>query len=249
MQTITRWAAFAAFTLAAGAHAAPHSARNSLDWQGLYVGTLPCASCPGIYTEVQLLGKRSYRLSESAQHKGESSTWVKRGRFAWNSRGNSIRMGQGSEQRQFWVQENALEQLAQNGSRITGALAPHYRLAKAERYTDAAGQILVLTGSIQRDAAGATVQFDGRENLAEPKAAGQRSLAAHYTLRCNSKTYEMTALQYFTALNGQGQELKLPTVVSASDSAHGKAHAGEATPIALAAGDGRMQQVFARYCQ
>lgn len=230
---------------AASASAAPHNAKNSLDWQGLYVGTIPCASCPGFYTEVQLLGKRSYRISETAEHKGEFSTWIKRGRFAWNAGGGSIRMGQGSEQRQFLVQENALEQLAQNGSRITGNLAPHYRLAKAERFTDAAGQILVLTGSIQRDTATDTVQFDGRENLTEPKTAGQRSLAAHYTLQCKAKTYDMTALRYFTALNGQGQELKLP--VAANDSA--SANAAEAAPIALVAGDSRMQQVFARYCQ
>ena len=247
MRSCSRMTAAASLvlTLAAAAHAAPHNAKNSLDWQGLYVGTLPCASCPGIYTEVQLLGKRSYRLSVSAEHKGEYSTRVQRGRFAWNAGGGSIRMGQGSEQRQFLVQENALEQLAQNGSRITGNLASHYRLAKAERFTDAAGQILVLTGSIQRDLATATVQFDGRENLTEPKAAGQRSLAAHYTLQCQAKTYDMTALQYFTALNGQGQELKLPIAASASVNAS----AAEATPIALAADDSRMQQVFARYCQ
>ena len=83
--------------LASGlASAAPHNAKNSLDWQGLYVGTLPCASCPGFYTEVQLLGKRSYRISETAEDKGEFSTWIKRGRFAWNAGGRSIRMGQGS---------------------------------------------------------------------------------------------------------------------------------------------------------
>ena len=40
------------------ASAAPHTAQSSLDWQGLYVGTLPCASCPGFYTELQLLGGR-----------------------------------------------------------------------------------------------------------------------------------------------------------------------------------------------
>ena len=212
-----------------------HNARNSLDWQGLYVGTLPCASCPGFYTEVQLLGKRSYRISESAEKKGEISTWVHRGRFVWNDSGRSIRMGQGSEQRQFIVQENALEQLAPNGSRITGDLAPYYRLAKAERFSDAAGQMLVFTASLVRDKTAGTVQFDGRENLAEPKDAGQRSLVAHYRLQCQAKSYEMADIQYFSALNGQGQGIKL-----ASDAA---------VPITLGKDDSRMQQVFARYCQ
>jgi len=79
------------------------------------------------------------------------------------------------------------------------------------------------------------VQFDGRENLAEPKAAGQRSLAARYTLQCQAKTYEMADIQYFSALNGQGKAIKL---------------AGDAAvPITLGKDDSRMQQVFARYCQ
>jgi len=230
--------AFLACTLALAstvASAAAHNAKNSLDWQGLYVGTLPCASCPGFYTELQLLGKRSYRLSETAEDKGEFSTWIKRGRFHWNARGNSIRMGEGSEQRQYWVRENALEQLAVDGSRITGELAPHYRLEKAERFSDAAGQLLVLNASVQQDAQAGTVQFDGRENLAEPKAAGQRSLSARYTLQCPTKTYEMADIQYFSALNGQGKAIKL-----ASDAA---------VPITLGKNDSRMQQVFARYCQ
>jgi uncharacterized lipoprotein NlpE involved in copper resistance len=238
MQKITQWAAAAALGLGLGlsaaAQAAPHNAKTSLDWQGLYVGTLPCASCPGFYTEVQLLGKRSYRISESAEHQGEFSTWVKRGRFAWNAKGNSIRMGQGSEQRQYLVQEHALEQLAVDGSRITGDLAPLYRLAQAQRFSDAAGQMLVLVASVQHDAAAQTVQFDGRENLSAPKAAGQRSLAAHYTLQCRAKTYEMGALQYFDALNGQGKPLKLTGQSS--------------EPIALGKADSRMQQVFAHYC-
>lgn len=237
--------------LASGlASAAPHNAKNSLDWQGLYVGTLPCASCPGFYTEVQLLGKRSYRISETAEDKGEFSTWIKRGRFAWNAGGRSIRMGQGSEQRQFLVQENALEQLALNGSRVTGALAPHYRLAKAERFSDAAGQMLVFTASVQH--AADTVQLDGQENLAEPKTAGQRSMAAHYTLHCAAKSYEMTNIRYFSALNGQGKALPLP---AAADLGADAGEADEATApapaiaIALGAQDSRMQQVFARYCR
>ena len=232
---------------ASAAGAAPDRAKNSLDWQGLYVGTLPCASCPGFYTELQLLGKRSYRISETAEDKGEFSTWVRRGRFAWNASGNSIRMGQGSEQRQYLVHENALEQLAQNGSRVTGELAPLYRLQKARRFSDAAGQILVLTATVQQDRKTGSVQFDGRENLAEPKRAGQRSLAAHYQLHCAAKTYAMSRLHYYSALNGQGQELKLPAQLAAEGS-DGTDGTDGAVAIDLAKGDSRMQQVFTQSC-
>ena len=211
-----------------------HNARNSLDWSGLYVGTLPCASCPGYYTELKLNPKRSYRISETAEDKGEFSTWVHRGRFAWNAGGNSIRMGQGSEQRQYLVRENALEQLALDGSRVTGDLAPLYRLEKADRFVDALGQMLVLRGSLQPSADGQTVHFQGRENFAQPKAAEQRSISARYSLNCQARSYEMADIQYFSALNGQGKGIKL-----ASDAQ---------VEIALGKDDSRMQQVFARYC-
>ena len=31
-----------------------HNSRNSLNWAGVYAGTLPCADCPGIQTRLTL---------------------------------------------------------------------------------------------------------------------------------------------------------------------------------------------------
>jgi hypothetical protein len=127
-------------------------------------------------------------------------------------------------------------------------LAPLYRLQKAQRFSDAAGQILVLTASVRIDKKTGSVQFDGHENLAAPKAAGQRSLAAHYQLNCAAKTYAMSSLHYYRALNGQGQELKLPAKLGA-DGADGADGTAGVVAIELAKGDSRMHQVFAQYCR
>lgn len=220
---------------AIGASAAPHSAKDSLDWQGLYVGTLPCASCPDYYTELKLTTPQHYRLHELAMYKGQAHNWRSHGRFQWQADGLHIALGQGHDKRRYFVGENFVEQLAQDGSRISGQMAPLYRLNKMDRLQDAAGSMLVARNSLRiTDAEGATVHFSAQENFAQPSRAGQRSLRADYSLQCKAKTYEMQNIQYFDELNGQGKALKV---------------AGSASiPVALGKNDVRMRQVFARYC-
>ncbi|MDE0535713.1 copper resistance protein NlpE [Tenacibaculum sp. L6] len=41
-----------------------HNAKNSLDWAGIYEGTLPCASCPGINTTLKLNADLTFELTE-----------------------------------------------------------------------------------------------------------------------------------------------------------------------------------------
>ncbi|MFX6794395.1 copper resistance protein NlpE N-terminal domain-containing protein, partial [Acinetobacter baumannii] len=42
-----------------------HTAENSLDWDGKYKGTLPCADCEGIKTELELKDDKTYELTET----------------------------------------------------------------------------------------------------------------------------------------------------------------------------------------
>ena len=116
------------------------TSKNSLDWAGVYSGVLPCASCPGIQTVVQLNSDLTYRF-EAAYIDGEGSPMVKEGSFVWNEQGNEVALsgfqaGEGSNR--FQVGENQLIQLDVDGNKITGELADQYKLAKsnelAERY-------------------------------------------------------------------------------------------------------------------
>jgi uncharacterized lipoprotein NlpE involved in copper resistance len=36
------------------------NSRNALDWQGVYVGTVPCADCEGIRTRIELRGDGTF---------------------------------------------------------------------------------------------------------------------------------------------------------------------------------------------
>lgn len=106
------------------------TSQNSLDWNGVYEGILPCASCEGIKTTIIL--NQDLTFVQQVQHLGiDERTWEKKGTFKWNEAGNRITL-QGIEQapNQFIVGENMLIQLDMNGDRISGDLADKYILNK-----------------------------------------------------------------------------------------------------------------------
>lgn len=105
-----------------------HNARTSLDWAGSYQGVLPCADCDGIATKVVLHDDGQYQLSQ--QYLGKSTEVFSRsGRFRWSESG-SIVLLEADQPVQFFVGENQLFMLDQQGQRIDGELASHYRLQK-----------------------------------------------------------------------------------------------------------------------
>lgn len=105
---------------------------NAVDWPGVYAGTLPCADCEGILTELKLNQDLTYSLSQTYQ--GRSEQPIKRsGKFSWNSEGTKITLDNahtGGSGNNFQVGENLLFQLDQQGNRITGDLASKYQLVK-----------------------------------------------------------------------------------------------------------------------
>ena len=107
-----------------------HNARNSLDWAGTYQGMLPCADCEAINTELILHADGRYSLSQ--QYVGKSAQqFTEQGRFSWNTAGSTVLLDT-EPQQQFFVGENQLFMLDQQGQRIEGDLAARYRLIKAD---------------------------------------------------------------------------------------------------------------------
>jgi heat shock protein HslJ len=110
-----------------------HSSKNSIDWQGIYKGVVPCADCEGIATELQLLPNGTYTLSTQYLGKGKQ-VFVNTGSFTWNAQGSAITLlsrDANSAPDQYQVGENQLFQLDADGQRITGELARQYILTKA----------------------------------------------------------------------------------------------------------------------
>lgn len=84
-----------------------HVANNSLDWQGVYTGILPCKDCKGIQTLLILKNDLSYKL----QSKHISNSYkinYKSGKFNWCNNEMSIEIKDSLNPLYFWITENLI---------------------------------------------------------------------------------------------------------------------------------------------
>lgn len=107
-----------------------HNAQNSLDVEGTYLGTLPCADCKGIQTTITLKSDSSYTKTDEYLGKGDN-TIKEEGKWFFLADGNTIELNnEKTTPLKFKVGENNLIQLDTAGNEITGSLAEHYILKK-----------------------------------------------------------------------------------------------------------------------
>lgn len=108
-----------------------HNSRNSVDWDGVYQGTVPCADCEGISTVIML--NRDLTFSLETMYLGKSDvSFQEEGNFSWTDDGSTVILDLDGELQptRYHVGENRLTQLDLNGDRITGELADSYVLLK-----------------------------------------------------------------------------------------------------------------------
>ena len=106
------------------------NSNTSVDWNGQYKGTLPCADCEGIATTITLKADGSFQRVVYYRGKSEQAE-VDRGSFKWNDSGSIVilDLNDGSTQ-SYKIGENQLFHLDQEGQLISGDLAEHYILNK-----------------------------------------------------------------------------------------------------------------------
>ena len=118
-----------------------HNSKISLDWAGVYRGTLPCADCEGIQSEIRLKKGRTYEIA--LKYLGKSEVVIRNsGPFTWDEAGNKITLvniNSKLEPNQYFVGENSLTKTDMKGNRIQGSLSDRYDLQKdknsiTERY-------------------------------------------------------------------------------------------------------------------
>jgi uncharacterized lipoprotein NlpE involved in copper resistance len=108
---------------------AAHNSRNSLDWAGVYTGTIPAASGPGINVTLTLRSDSTYTLRH--QYIGrQNADFVDAGTFKWDKNGDSITLDVKGAPTHYQVGEDRLIQLDMEGKIITGVLADNYVLRK-----------------------------------------------------------------------------------------------------------------------
>jgi uncharacterized lipoprotein NlpE involved in copper resistance len=107
-----------------------HNSSNSLDVDGEYKGTLPCADCEGIDTKIILAKDQAY-VKQIKYLGKDGKVFEEKGFYTWNSDGNTITLtGVKNAPNQYFVGENKLIQLDMDGNRIIGNLSDKYVLHK-----------------------------------------------------------------------------------------------------------------------
>jgi len=106
-----------------------HNSRISLDWEGVYTGTIPSASGSGINVRMQLNKDNTYELTYDYIDKPENG-FTSTGNFKWDDTGNTIKTDIADAPSYYKVAQNKLIQLDMEGNLITGDLADNYVLMK-----------------------------------------------------------------------------------------------------------------------
>jgi len=106
-----------------------HNSRISLDWPGLYTGTIPSASGMGIDVSLKLNIDDTYELTYDYIGKPENK-FTNTGVFRWDDTGEFVMLDIADMPSYYKVAQNKLIQLDMNGRYITGKLADQYVLRK-----------------------------------------------------------------------------------------------------------------------
>ena len=108
-----------------------HNSRDSLDWWGVYEGTLPSAGGSGMHVRIAL--NRDGTFEKVVEYVGREGVFTSEGAFTWNEAGSHVTL-EGIEDgpATYWVGEGFLLQMDLEGNRIEGELADLYRLEKIE---------------------------------------------------------------------------------------------------------------------
>jgi uncharacterized lipoprotein NlpE involved in copper resistance len=104
-----------------------HTSESSLDWEGTYIGTLHCADCEGIERTITIEGHNFVTKDNYLGKK--DGVFDSQGYIKWIDNGQKILLSD-ENGTSYFVGENTLTQLDQDGNKITGELADLYILKK-----------------------------------------------------------------------------------------------------------------------
>ncbi|MDO5615815.1 MAG: copper resistance protein NlpE N-terminal domain-containing protein [Cruoricaptor ignavus] len=105
------------------------STETSVDWDGTYKGTIPCADCPGIEITLTLNSDKTYIMGSKYQER-ENANFSDKGTFDWSEDGSFITLKDAndpSETKVFFVGEGNIWMVSQVGERD---LKDEYKLDK-----------------------------------------------------------------------------------------------------------------------
>ena len=124
------------------------AAESSPAWAGTYSGVLPCASCPGIVTILQLNGDLTYRL-ETTYLEEENGSFSDSGSFHWNEPGRVLTLDSPDNTEapsMYALADGRVIQLDMEGMMVTGQLADKYVLTPVAPLEEKYWKLVELNG-------------------------------------------------------------------------------------------------------
>lgn len=105
-------------------------AKDTLDWQGVYKGNLPCDDCENIEVTLTLMPD-DYTLVQIYSDADNTET-TSQGAITWDDTGSIITLVNAPEPNQYVVGENMLTKLKFDGEKVDGEMATFTILTKQE---------------------------------------------------------------------------------------------------------------------
>lgn len=176
-----------------------HTTRNSLDWQGYYTGTIPCASCEGIQVWLKLSesGKTTrYNMIENYLGK-KDGVFRSSGHAAWRANGSVIDLKGSDENRALFIGENFAEFINAEQNRASGR--SDYTLHKLDSFMGDNWHLLVDPRKVRTEQRNGKhfVRFPALLNYNKVAPGGHQSLSASYVIDCAKKQYDMPTVKYY----------------------------------------------------
>lgn len=200
-----------------------HNAKTSLDYNGIYQGTLPCADCQGIKTTITINDDNTYLLKQD--YLGKNTSIEEKGNYAWDKNNNQFTLQPSDAKGQslkFFVGENTLIALDTTGNKITGALADQYILSKNNvalsnkkwTITELYGKPYQAESTMKKEG---YIQFDDNTN-GFSASAGCNQMNGEFSIKPNDKLELGKIMSTMMACPDMSAEVSLGKALEATKS-------------------------------
>ena len=106
-----------------------HTSANSLDWEGTYLGKLPCADCEALQLTLFLNYDESFEII--SEYLGKGVINKEKGTLTWNDQGTIVFLTTTENNKYaFKVMEGRVQYLDQDGNEIDSPKEFNYQLIK-----------------------------------------------------------------------------------------------------------------------
>jgi uncharacterized lipoprotein NlpE involved in copper resistance len=109
-----------------------HTSINAIDWEGIYEGTIPCADCDGIFTELTINNDNTFVMQSTKIIGDKKDKTSQQGLYQWDESGSKITLDINGSKTIYQVEENKLVLLDKDGNKMPESETKNYTLIKKE---------------------------------------------------------------------------------------------------------------------